>query len=129
MSMGTPYTYPIPPEQAVRNVAMDIILSLVTGGIWYFVWQYNQFKVVNAFLGRDAANFGTWLLLSLVTCGLYSIYFEYKFAQYINDVQRSIEQPVNTNLPMMSLILGLCGLAIVADAIQQNEINRFYGVN
>lgn len=119
-------SYPLPPEQAMSNVAMDILYTLLTCGIYDLFWMRRQFTAVNAFLGREECNFGMWLLFCICTCGLYHVYYQYHFAQLINEVQRNRELPVNVNLAAISLMLTIFGLSIVADAIQQNEINLFY---
>lgn len=118
--------YPYPAEEARRDIVVSIILSLVTCGIYSLYWQYKQMETLNAWLGRDEYNFWMWLLLSIVTCGLYAIYIEYKMAKSITDIQQTEGLTVNTNLPLICLLLALFGLPIVSLAIQQNEIDAWY---
>ena len=118
--------YPIAPERAVSNVAADILLTLVTCGIYDLFWQARQFRVLNAFLGRNQFRFWVWLLLTLITCGIYHIYNEYLMARAITTVQRTLGKAPTENLPLISLGLSIFGLTLVADAIQQSEINRFF---
>ena len=121
-------TYPIEPEKAVSSVAKDILLTLLTCGIYDLFWQARQFRTLNAFLGRTQFRFWTWLLLTLVTCGIYHIYNEYLMAKSIVTVQRQLAKPTNENLPLISLMLSVFGLTLLADAIQQTEINGFFEV-
>ena len=118
--------HPISPEQAISNVAIDVLLSIVTCGIYNLFWQARQFRVLNAFLGREQFRFWTWLLLTLVTCGIYHIYNEYLMGRSITTIQRRIGKPPADNLSLISLLLSIFGLTVVADAIQQSEINGFF---
>ena len=122
MSPGTPLTR----EEATSNIVVDIILSLVTCGIYNLFWQARQFRVLNAFLGDTRFKFWPWLLLSIVTCGIYHLYFEYVMGNTIMDIQRERGAKVAGNLGITSLFLGIFGLLVVADAIQQHEINQLY---
>ncbi len=119
---------PIPREFAVYDVVMCIILSIITCGIYSLVWQNRQFRIINAWLGREEYNFWMWLGLSLITCGIYAIYIEYKFAKSINDIQRANGFPFSENLPVLAIILSLIGGSIVVYAIEQSEINRWYSL-
>ena len=124
--MQTVRAFPIEPERAVSSIPRDIILTLLTCGIYNLFWQARQFRTLNAFLGREQFRFWTWLLLSLVTCGLYHIYNEFLMGKSIVAVQRSIGRPPTANLPLICLLVSFSGLTIVADAIQQSEINDFF---
>ncbi len=121
---------PMPDPQAssfTSNIAMDIILTLITCGIYYFFWQARQFRAVNHLLGQERYKFGLWFILTLITCGLYNIYYEYYLAQGLTEAQEKHGMPKSKDLPVLSLILTIIGLSIVTDAIQQNEINKFFG--
>jgi hypothetical protein len=118
--------HPMSPEKAVSNVAVDILLTIATCGIYNLFWQARQFRVLNAFLGQERFRFWMWLLLTLVTCGIYHIYTEYLMGRSITEIQRQIGKPPAENLSLISLLLSIFGLTVVADAIQQSEINGFF---
>ena len=118
---------PIARAEAVRGIGACIILTLVTCGFYGMYWQYMQFKTLNAWLGRSEHNYVAYLLLSIVTCGIYGLYYEYKFALSIQEVQRTRGMQVNEGLPVLAIVFALFGLAIVTWAIEQTEINRWYG--
>lgn len=106
------------------GIAVGIVLSLVTCGLYNIYWNYKQFQAMNALLARHEYDFVKWLLLSIVTCGLYHIYYEYKMG---SDLQMYLKQhgyEINPNLPVIGLLLSCIGLTIVADAIYQHELNR-----
>lgn len=119
--------YPYPPSEGVRNVAVDIILTIVTCGIYGIYWQYKKIDALNGWLERQDFSFGLWLLLSIITCGIFAIYYEYKMAQGIVEIQEKFSLRISRDLPLISLVLCIFGLGIVSLAIQQSEINKFYG--
>ena len=82
-------------------------------------------KVLNSWLNRKEYSFGKWLLLSIITCGIYGVYNEYKMARGIIEVQQQNKLLVN-DVATICLIMTLIGLGIVSMAIQQSEINKFY---
>jgi hypothetical protein len=114
-------------EKYSSSIAKDIILSLITCGIYYLFWQERQMKAANYLLEEDKYSFIKWLLLTIITCGIYHIYYEYTFGQSIMEAQRRLDRPVSSNLHLLSVGLAIFGLNIVADAIQQDEINKLFG--
>jgi hypothetical protein len=124
--MADTRTYPIARDEAASNIATDIVLSLITCGIYNLFRQARQFRVLNAFSGRDEFRFWTWFFLTLVTCGIYHVYTQYRMGIVISDINRKLGRPANENLALICLLLSIFGLILVADAIQQNEINAFY---
>ena len=116
-----------PREDAVMGIGMAILLTLVTCGLYGFYWQYRQMETLNALMGRREHDFLTWLLLSLVTCGIYAIYYEYRMSVDINELQESFGMRVREELGMLCVILTAFSVGIASLAIQQSEINLFYG--
>ena len=122
---------PTPPQSPVRgrgrphvrNIGLDIVLSFLTCGLFNLVVQRKQMQAVNAMLGEEKYSFITWLLLCIVTCGLYHIYHEYRFMRDI----AMVTLPPGSSEPIACLALAFFGLTFVADAIQQTHINRYYG--
>jgi len=138
-SIGAPYgnvnqgsspqsPLPEPPTGTLTsNIALDVVLSVITCGIYWFFWQARQMRAINYLLGQERYNFWLWFFLTLITCGLYNIYYEYYMAQGIVEAQDARNYPRSKDLPVLSLILTIIGLNIVTDAIQQNEINKIFG--
>jgi len=117
---------PYPESEGIRSIPVEIILTLVTCGLYGLYWYYKQMETMNAWLDRDEYNFLVWLILTVVTCGIFGVYYAYKMAQGINEVQEEEGLRVNRDLTVISLLLTLIGLGIVTMAIQQSEINKFY---
>lgn len=114
-------------EQYTSSIVKDIILSIITCGIYYLFWQARQMRAVNYLLEEEKYSFWKWFLLTIITCGIYNIYYEYIMAQSIMEVQRRLDRTISSNLHILSVILAIFGLNIVTDAIQQDEINRLFG--
>jgi hypothetical protein len=117
---------PIAKEAAVSNIGADVVFTLITCGIYGLVWVARQFKVVNAFLGKDKYNFWTWLLLCIVTCGIYGFYILYIYSLDVEAIRVERGKAANPNFAVINLILAVLGLHIVTQAIIQNEINHWF---
>jgi len=105
------------------NVAKDVILSLITCGLWDIFWQYKQMQAVNMLLGRKEFSFFKWLVFTILTCGLYHIYHEYLMGRAIVEIQHQYGLPTSESLPAVSIVLALISLGIITDALQQKELN------
>ena len=114
------------PASGPSNIVTDVLFSIVTCGIYNLFWQARQFRDLNAFLGEERFNFWQWFLLTIITCGIYHVYTEYLIGVAIVEVQQRRALPVSANMPVICLLVSLCGLTLAADAIQQSEINKFY---
>lgn len=103
-----------------RNIAVSIILTIVTCGIYGIYWLIVLNDELKYEAGED--NFtsgGVVFLLSLVTCGIYSIYWSYKMGEFVDKINK---KESNTNI--LYLILSLIGMDIVIYALIQNELNK-----
>ncbi|MFN5865699.1 MAG: hypothetical protein ACK45R_01740, partial [Candidatus Kapaibacterium sp.] len=69
--MSNPYSFPYPKELAVTGIVRAILHSIITCGIYGFIWQNRRFEIYNAWLGRYQFSFWKWLGIGIVTCGIY----------------------------------------------------------
>ena len=114
---------PVSPH--VRSIAMALILTVLTFGLFNLWVQHKQMQAVNAMLGEKRYSFLLWALFTAVSFGLYHIYHEYRIS---TDIARKLsEAPGQEGL--RSVILTCLGLWIVEDAIQQSQINRYFGAH
>ena len=107
-----------------RNIAVSIILSIVTCGIYAIYW----FVVVTddarlASGDSQAPSGGIAFLLTLVTCGIYGLYWAYKMGKTLAMAQQNNNLPVEDN-SVLYLILQLVGLGIINYALMQNTLNQ-----
>jgi hypothetical protein len=110
-------------EHAI-DIAVGLVLSVVTCGLYNIYWNYRQFQAMNALLGREEYDFLKWALLTLVTCGLYHIYYEYKMGSDLYAWMREQGLEVSPNLPLIGLAFSCFGLTVIADAVYQHELNK-----
>jgi hypothetical protein len=118
---------PAQSSEHVRSIATDLVLTVLTCGLFNIYVQYKQMVTVNAMLNEQKYHFTPWLLLSLITCGLYHVYHEYRKSDDIVRVMRQAGHSVSDSEPLLSIVLTSFGLHIIADALQQVQINKFYG--
>ncbi len=115
------------PESAGRfKIWRGVLLSIATFGRYLFFWKRHQMKVLNSWLGRQEHSFWKWLLLSLLSCGLYTLYHEYKTGRDINEIQRRMGWPEDRGLGILSLLAILFGAGLLSVVLQQEAINKFY---
>ena len=107
-----------------RNIAVAIILTIITCGIYGIYW----FIVLTddarlASRDQQAPTGGIAFLLTLVTCGIYGIYWAYKMGKTIATAKQVNGLNVEDN-SVLYLILQLFGLGIINYALMQNELNQ-----
>ena len=107
-------------KEFFASIVADILLTIVTCGIYNLFVQNRQMKAVNTFLGENKYNFWFWLLITIITCGIYHIYHEYIITKDICKIAN-----LHSNETVVILLLSIFGLTIVADALQQNMLNEY----
>ena len=107
-----------------RNIAVCIILSLVTCGIYGIYWFICLTDEANNASNSTGTSGGMAFLLSLVTCGIYTFYWMFKQGEKIDSAKsaRGIESSGNSGI--IYLVLTLFGLGIVSYALMQNDLNK-----
>ncbi len=107
-----------------KNIAVCIILSFVTCGIYGIYWFIKLTDELNALAEVEApTSGGTAFLLTLITCNIYGFYWAYKQGEKVDYAKNKRNIP-SGNTPILYLLLDIFGLAIVAYALMQNEINQ-----
>lgn len=107
-----------------RNIAVSIILTIVTCGIYGFVWMAMLNDELSAVSGRqNATSGGMVVLFSIITCGIYGIYWAYKMGETVEAIHAQRGVP-SSSAPILYLVLTLLGVGIVAYALMQNELNQ-----
>lgn len=105
-----------------RSIAMVILLTIVTCGIYGWVWYYQTTTEVNMSLGEnDNALFE--LLLIFITCGLYGFYWFYKYNQRLVRLGQTMGLTLSDNA-LIYILLCVFGLGIVSIGIMQNQLNE-----
>ncbi len=110
-----------------KNIALYIVLSIVTCGIFGLVWFVKITDDTNMVTppdptGKAYTSGGIALLLTIVTCGIYGYYWAYKQGEKLDSAKASRGMPTN-NQSVIYLILEIFGLGIVAWALMQSQLN------
>ncbi len=108
-----------------RNIALCIVLSIVTCGIYGIYWFIRITDETNEVSSRvgEISGIGAFLL-SLVTCSFYDLYWAYRQGRKLNIAKSDYGIPTDDNSHIIYLLLCLFGLQIVALALMQNELNK-----
>ena len=71
-----------------RSIAVAIILTIVTCGIYGLYWMVQLNNDINTLAEEDnAASGGKVILLSIITCGIYSIYWNFKMGERVERIK------------------------------------------
>lgn len=105
---------------APRSIAVCIILTIITFGIYGLVWMSRLNNDVNE-LAQDpiAPGGGMVVFLTIITLGIYGLFWLYKMGQKCDEIRQ-----INASSGILYLILGIFGLAIVSYALIQDSINK-----
>ena len=107
-----------------RNIAVSIILSLVTCGLYMWYWFVCLTDDTNAISGETDDTAGIMaLILTLVTCGIYGFYWAYKRGEKIDKAHQNRGEAAS-NGGVLYVILYIFG-GIISIALMQNEVNKF----
>ncbi len=106
-----------------RNVAVAILLSIVTLGLYGIYWEVCLVNDVNKVKQDENAKSGIVVfLLSLVTCNIYWLYWVFKAGKSIDSAKTANGTPTSSR-GLIYLLLSIFGLGIIAIAILQSDLN------
>lgn len=107
-----------------REVAVAIILSIITCGIYGIYWFIQLNDEINSLNGdvNDTTG-GMAFLFSLISCGIYSLYWMYKMGDKIDNIAQSRGLGTSSR-GILYLVLALFGFGIISYALMQDTINK-----
>lgn len=111
-----------------KNIALCIILSLVTCGIYGLIWFIKLTDDTNTVTppnpaGKPYTSGGIALLLMIVTCNVYGLYWAYKQGEKLDNA-KAARGMATSSQGVIYLILELFGLGVVAWAMMQSQLNE-----
>lgn len=110
-------------ESKERNIAISIILTIVTCGIYGIYWFIMLSDEVKSASDDDSMpSGGIAFLLTLVTCGIYGIYWAYRMGKALETARERAGLTATDN-SVLYLILQIFGFGIINYALMQNELN------
>ena len=108
-----------------RSIAVCIILSIVTCGIYGIYWFICLTDDTNTVYGAQGTSGGMAFLFSLITCGIYSFYWMYKQGEKLDAVKAERGTgAANSYSGIIYLVLAVLGLGIVSYALMQDALNN-----
>ncbi len=111
-----------------RNIVTNIILSIITCGIYGIVWFIQITDDAALASGDNSMSGGMAFLLTLITCGIYGFYWAYKIGKLVYTAKQNKGLVANDN-SILYLILQICGLGIVNYCIIQSDLNEIAKAN
>ena len=112
-----------------RDLVLNIILTIVTCGIWGIIWEVQIADDIKLLTGEEGLVSGIVLvLLSLVTCGIYFIFWVYNAANKLELVKAAYGLPTESK-GLVYVVLSIFGFSIVALALMQNDLNTVADIN
>lgn len=106
-----------------RNVALAIIFSFITFGIYGLYWFVKINHDMQELANADKRTSGlAAFIFTIITFGIYGLYWMYKMGKLEGEAQAQRGKAGGNN-GVLYLILGIFGLGIVSYAIMQSNIN------
>lgn len=107
-----------------REIAVAVILSIVTCGIYGLVWFINIINDLNtAAQTPDDKSAGMIILLTIVTCGIYGYIWLYKAGEKVDKI-RQMNGESSQDSSLLYLLLAIFGFSIVDYCLIQYELNK-----
>ena len=107
-----------------REIALAIVLSLVTCGFYSIYWFIVMTDEANKVSGDNATSGGMAFLFNILTCGIYGLYWYYKMGQKLYLAGKTYNKDIADD-SIVYLLLGIFGLGIVSYCLIQNNLNKF----
>lgn len=108
-----------------KNVAVSIILSIITCGLYSFYWIASMTNETKELVGdEDSTSGAVAVLFGIITCGIYYIYLVYKLGERI-DIIKQKNGEMSSNTGISYVILSWVGAIVVVFALVQTEINKY----
>lgn len=135
MDQNNNYYYQEPPQEPPRpqyegphienrNIALYIILSIITCGIFGLYWLYCIVTDLNAASNeQNPTSGGMVIVFTIITCSIYWLYWLYKAGQQVSTAKQLRNLQPDSNASIIYLVLGIFQLGIVSYALIQNELN------
>ena len=114
-----------------REVAMAVILTIITCGIYGLYWLAEMHDDLERESGQYSGTSGTMVVvLSIITCGIYELYWLYKAGEKCSAIKYADRAdpnaPYQSDEGVLYLVLGIFGLSIVSYALIQSTLNDHY---
>ena len=107
-----------------RNIAVCVVLSIVTCGIYGLYWLYKMVEEADCVTGNPNPQPPiVVILLGIVTCSVYLIIWFYNTGKRMDEISLR-EGKGEANNGILFLLLAIFGLAIVDYVLIQDFLNK-----
>lgn len=106
-----------------RDIAIQLILSLITCGLYSLYWMVTITDDVNKLLDDKNDSGIVNLLLSLVTCGIYLIYWNYDIGKKLKKIGEKYSLDIQDN-SIIYMVLSVLKLDVVSYVLMQSDLNK-----
>lgn len=107
-----------------RNVAVAIVLTIVTCGIYGLIWFVKITDEINILAQTPGETSGGMALVyTILTCGIYSYFWMYKMGEKLDNISLSRGMATQSR-GIVYLVLSFVGLGIVSYALMQDSMNK-----
>lgn len=104
-----------------KSIFIDILLTIITGGLWNLWVQYRQIRDSNLILPPDRRkSFLMMLILTFITFGIYFIWHEYRLTKDLHIRSQGREK---TEVEILCAVATFFGLWFIVDSYQQSLLN------
>lgn len=107
-----------------RNIALCIVFSIITCGIYDIYWFICLTDETNTASGTQGTSGGMAFLFTLITCGIYGLYWMYKQGEKLDSAKNERGISNSGNSGILYLILSVLGLGIISYALMQDSLNK-----
>lgn len=113
-----------------RNIALCIILSIITCGIYWYYWIYKMNEDLNVVSNRrNDASGATVIILSIITCGIYLWYWMYKAGEKLNTAGLIQGRNISNNGVVYLILCIFTGIgSMISSCLIQSELNNLKGL-
>jgi hypothetical protein len=110
-------------ELQQKNIALYVVLSIVTCGIFGLYWYYTIATDIYNTNNNISTTPIVTLLLNIVTGSIYGVYVYYKWGQALKETCDEKGIP-GEDRAVLYLVLSIFGLGIINMALIQSDINQ-----
>lgn len=108
-----------------RSIPLDIIFSILTGGLYAFYWLYKLTESAHIAAGEETtAPSAQTVLFTIISFGVYQIYWLYRMGDTVNSARRKRGLTEDGNLPLLYLLVAVVAYPISSYALLQKSLNE-----
>ncbi|QQR89284.1 MAG: DUF4234 domain-containing protein [Myxococcales bacterium] len=119
-----------------REPGLVLLLSIVTCGLYLLYWYHCVYREFESLTGQTPTGqaFVLDLAFSILTCGIYGIWVDYKIAQVLLEQQERWGMKHAQDTTIITVVLDVAGYVsvffanFVSSALHQDQLNKLASV-